>query len=48
MKETAALKQNYARVNSSPFINKNILKAMKRNRLINDSLKHKCEANKKA
>ena len=49
MNRTAPLKQKHVRANNNPFINKTILKAiMKRTRLKNEFIKHRCERNKRA
>ena len=47
--KVAPLKQKYIRANNDPFMNKDITKAiMKRTRLRNNYLKHRCDANRKA
>ena len=47
--KVAPLKQKYIRANKGPFMNKGITKAiMKRTRLRNSYLKHRCDANRNA
>ena len=49
LNRTAPLKQKHVRANNNPFINKTILKAiMKRTRLKNEFIKHRCERSKRA